>query len=287
MDDDAHESRKLLAALEEMPGPDAEAVDRIYQRTVLGAGVIAASVATASTQVVGKAAASTAVGGKTVSASGIATVVSLKAKIIIGVALLASAGGGYGVRSLTEPTQVPTAQLASVAETANTIITSDTASLQPAPVERAEVPTIAKAERLPQAVAEAEPSTASEKVAKPARESMRKAKTKPAKALPSTAPEVESLATLARERMLLDRARRDLRDSDLAGAATTIEQHAREFSSGSLREERETLSVTLLLRRKDIEGAEKRARQFEMLYPTSLHLPRMKLELARAKNRQP
>ncbi|MCP4444234.1 MAG: hypothetical protein GY811_02665 [Myxococcales bacterium] len=290
MEDNASESRELLSVLSAMPGPDPETIDRIYQRTLIGAGVIAGTALTASEGVAGagQAAAVTSAGaGKAASVAGIVGSVSLKTKLIIGLAMLASAGGGYGVRSLTEPTQAPPARIVSAGDTAIQSVPVQSPVILTVPSETAKALHVAGSESAVPIAAEtlSEPVTPKSRIESPRASPQRHRVPEPN--LAEASRPADFVARLSRERALLDSVRRGLRDSDLAGAASAIERHAEEFRSGSLREERETLWVTLLLRRNDLHGAQKRARQFELLFPTSLHLPRMKLELARAMKERP
>jgi hypothetical protein len=73
-------------------------------------------------------------------------------------------------------------------------------------------------------------------------------------------------STLVDERMLLDRARRQLASDEPARALVFLEQHAQRFGRGELTEEREAMRINVLVRlgRKDeaIAGGEAFARRF-------------------------
>jgi hypothetical protein len=89
----------------------------------------------------------------------------------------------------------------------------------------------------------------------------------PAAALPS-APVARS--TLAEERALLDRARKQLSSGQPANALTFLEQHAQRFPRGQLAEEREAMWINVLVRLERKAEAKARGDSFAMRFPNSL-----------------
>jgi hypothetical protein len=91
---------------------------------------------------------------------------------------------------------------------------------------------------------------------------------------PSAAPAVSAAPArdvdLARERSLLGRARTALAKREARAALGALDRHAREFPSGRLAEERESLRVQALVLSGDRDAAQAEARAFEQKYPKSL-----------------
>jgi hypothetical protein len=90
---------------------------------------------------------------------------------------------------------------------------------------------------------------------------------------PEPPPAEAPLDTLGEERGLLDRARQDISRGLLAEAGALLEQHASEFPSGQLAEEREALVIRLLVREGREREARSRAVRFRKLHPHSIQLP--------------
>ena len=84
---------------------------------------------------------------------------------------------------------------------------------------------------------------------------------------PSAAP---ARSTLADERLLLDRARRQLASDEPAQALTLLEQHAQRFARGALTEEREAMWVNVLAMLGHKEQAKARGEAFQARFPNSL-----------------
>jgi hypothetical protein len=84
---------------------------------------------------------------------------------------------------------------------------------------------------------------------------------------PSASP---ARSTLADERSLLDRARRQLASDEPARALTFLEQHARRYSRGELTEEREAMWVNVLALLGRKEQAKARGEAFQTRFPNSL-----------------
>ncbi len=111
----------------------------------------------------------------------------------------------------------------------------------------------------------------------------------PAPAAPALtpAPEApEALApreadTLGEERALLDSARAAIAHGRLAEAQALLERHAHEFSSGLLTEEREALSIRLLVRQGHRAEAARRAARFRKEHPHSIQQPNIDAALRR------
>lgn len=85
---------------------------------------------------------------------------------------------------------------------------------------------------------------------------------------------------LAAERVLVETARTALGRGDGAAALATLDQHARRFPSGQLREEREALAVQsldVLARRAE---SRERAQRFKQAYPASMFMPIIDASLA-------
>jgi hypothetical protein len=96
----------------------------------------------------------------------------------------------------------------------------------------------------------------------------------PTKALSASAGQ-----TLA-ERLLLDVAYAALGQGQPAKALEPLEQHARRFPEGALREEREALTIQCLHNLANLEEARRRALSFKARYPNSLFAPRIERVLA-------
>jgi len=78
---------------------------------------------------------------------------------------------------------------------------------------------------------------------------------------------------LAAERALLDRARKALGTGDGADAARTLQLHARRYPTGFLVEEREALTIKIMVENGQIEEARKLGLKFRERYPQSLFGP--------------
>lgn len=93
---------------------------------------------------------------------------------------------------------------------------------------------------------------------------------KPPVKLPATPSDDEKLAA---ERALVEAARVALTRGQTAEAVTLLERHVREFKSGRLAEERESLFIQALLALGRTDDARVRAAQFRKAYPESLLRP--------------
>ena len=89
-----------------------------------------------------------------------------------------------------------------------------------------------------------------------------------ASASSSTSPHAEG--ALARERAVLDPARAALAAGNPALALERVKQHAHQFPSGLLSEEREAIAINALVQLGGYQQAEKRAELFHSRYPQSL-----------------
>lgn len=89
---------------------------------------------------------------------------------------------------------------------------------------------------------------------------------------PTTPPAPEQTG-LERERRLLEPARTALTRGMATQALTLLEQHAKEFPSGELAEEREALGVQALAVSGAMDAARARAKAFTARFPDSLFLP--------------
>jgi hypothetical protein len=98
----------------------------------------------------------------------------------------------------------------------------------------------------------------------------------PAKAPSASAGAGQALA----ERLLLDVAYAALGQGQPAKALEPLEQHARRFPEGALREEREALTIQCLHNLANLEEARRRALSFKVRYPNSLFAPRIERVLA-------
>jgi hypothetical protein len=78
---------------------------------------------------------------------------------------------------------------------------------------------------------------------------------------------------LAAERVLLDRARIALGAGDGADAVRTLQLHARRFPNGFLVEEREALTIKIMVENGQIDEARKLGLKFRERYPKSLFGP--------------
>jgi hypothetical protein len=78
---------------------------------------------------------------------------------------------------------------------------------------------------------------------------------------------------LAAERALLDRAQRALRAGDRRQARRALDAHARRFPTGDLVEERQALSIMLLVAAGRTADAQKKAARFRARFPDSLFNP--------------
>jgi hypothetical protein len=84
---------------------------------------------------------------------------------------------------------------------------------------------------------------------------------------------IASVAGLASEQALLDRARAALKRGDPGAAIAPLDEHARLFPRGALTEEREALGIQALARSGRLADAEERAARFEKSFPNSLMAP--------------
>lgn len=100
---------------------------------------------------------------------------------------------------------------------------------------------------------------------------------KPPAPVKEQTPEIDD--ALTSERLLLERAREAMVDGDTAGALTFIGHHARLFPEGRLAEEREGLSVQILLSAGRYQEARERAAKFDAAYPNSILKPVIKAVL--------
>jgi hypothetical protein len=80
-------------------------------------------------------------------------------------------------------------------------------------------------------------------------------------------------STLAAERALLDRARRDLLTGDPAAALDGVEKHATRFPRGVLREERDALRVEALVGAGRYDQARSAGERFAVAFPDSMLRP--------------
>jgi hypothetical protein len=79
--------------------------------------------------------------------------------------------------------------------------------------------------------------------------------------------------TLGEERALLDRARQEIVHGKLREAGALLASHAEKFPAGQLREEREALTIRLLVREGRLAEARSRAARFRQEHPRSIQLP--------------
>lgn len=86
-------------------------------------------------------------------------------------------------------------------------------------------------------------------------------------ALPSVQP---PRSTLVDERLLLDRARRQLASDEPARALVFLEQHAQRFGHGELTEEREAMHINVLVRLGRKDEAKTRGEAFAARFPNSM-----------------
>lgn len=117
-------------------------------------------------------------------------------------------------------------------------------------------------------VAPPEPQRAEPSEAEPPRAA------RPAKAAPRRAP-ARGLATAEAEAKLLERARAALAAQPGQALALT-EEHARRFTRGALREEREVVAIQALRKLGRSSAAAERAARFEQRYPGSVHLEKIR-----------
>lgn len=78
---------------------------------------------------------------------------------------------------------------------------------------------------------------------------------------------------LARERTLLDMARTALSRGDSTAALAAVDEHARDFPSSQLAEEREVLAIQALVAARRMPEARRRAAAFRTAHPKSPLLP--------------
>ncbi len=97
-----------------------------------------------------------------------------------------------------------------------------------------------------------------------------------AEALPEKAPD-----TLGEERTLLDGARAAIAHGRLGEAQTLLVRHAQAFPAGRLVEEREALTIRLLVRQGHRAEATRRAARFRQEHPHSIQQPNIDAALRR------
>ncbi len=121
-----------------------------------------------------------------------------------------------------------------------------------------------RSERARSRAAPVAPSPARQPVARPA---------EPPASEPSAAEELAPADTLGEERAMLDRARQDIVQGQLAEARGLLGRHAEQFPGGQLAEEREALVIRLLVREGRESEARARAARFRQDHPRSIQLP--------------
>lgn len=87
---------------------------------------------------------------------------------------------------------------------------------------------------------------------------------------PKAASPRSAVNTLVEERMLLDKARRELASGEAARSLTFLQQHALRFARGELVEEREAMWINVLVRLGRKEEAKARGEAFQTRFPKSL-----------------
>lgn len=98
----------------------------------------------------------------------------------------------------------------------------------------------------------------------------------PEEASPPVAVQPNRDEQLAKERLVLDRARSAILSSKFDDALSAIREHEKTFEAPLLAEEREYLAIRALASAHDIEGATTRLEQFERRWPSSVFLTRLK-----------
>lgn len=121
-----------------------------------------------------------------------------------------------------------------------------------------------RSERARSRAAPVAPSPARQPVARPA---------EPPASEPSAAEELAPADTLGEERAMLDHARQDIVQGQLAEARGLLGRHAEQFPGGQLAEEREALVIRLLVREGRESEARARAARFRQDHPRSIQLP--------------
>ena len=86
----------------------------------------------------------------------------------------------------------------------------------------------------------------------------------------SAAPSARPRSTLADERLLLDRARRQLASDEPARALEFLEQHAQRFARGELSEEREAMRINVLVQLGRKDEAKAGGEAFAARFPNSI-----------------
>ena len=86
----------------------------------------------------------------------------------------------------------------------------------------------------------------------------------------ATTPVVDDDRSFHDELSLLERAHAALSNDDVAGASTTLTQHARRFPHGRLEPEREALRVQCAAARGDREAAQSARARFHQRFPDSV-----------------
>jgi hypothetical protein len=97
---------------------------------------------------------------------------------------------------------------------------------------------------------------------------------------PAKAPSASGSANASAERVLLDVAYAALGQGQAARALEPLQQHARQFPEGALREEREALTIQCLRNLGRLAEAQRRGASFKARYPSSLFGPRVERALA-------
>ncbi len=127
-----------------------------------------------------------------------------------------------------------------------------------------------------------EPSPPSEPSASPASAEPAPVPVEPAPP-PAKAPSASASGKgTSAERVLLDIAYSALGQGQPARALEPLQQHARLFSEGALREEREALAIQCLRDLGRLDEARRRATSFRARYPNSLFAPRLERALGTA-----
>jgi outer membrane protein assembly factor BamD (BamD/ComL family) len=92
--------------------------------------------------------------------------------------------------------------------------------------------------------------------------------------------QAEAESPLAKERTLLDQARRHMAAGEPAVALEVTNRHEREFPQGKLVEEREAMAIRALLALGNVEAARARGELFKARFPGSLLAPALTPALA-------
>jgi hypothetical protein len=135
------------------------------------------------------------------------------------------------------------------------------------PVQVRYVDRIVEVERVPEVTVSPDAGP----VAEPPRETVRPAPREPAHALPERVQSPDQ--ALARERLLIDKARSALARRDAQGALVALKEHSRAFPRGQLVEAREALAVQALASEGRADEARQRALRFHERFPGSPYAP--------------